>query len=245
MKILFISDIHANFPALEAVWKREHDSDLILCTGDLVDWGFYPKEALDWCRAHNVISVAGNHDHDIIRWYHEKETYSPELEGTIALQNLAQLQPQDVAFLESLPDERTVCVGDYAFYLKHFYAEAEDNRNALLERWIRYESKMVFDEIWPKNLDANNRVIVTGHSHQCYLYQAYQGAFFLNPGSISYRVCTDSRAKGADYAVLQDGEFRLRHVDYDRQIFAPIIAQTPLHDHVREAVSNHLIKELP
>ena len=245
MKILFLSDIHANFPALEAVWKKENDCDLILCTGDLVDWGFYPAEVLDWCKAHNVISVAGNHDHDIIRWYHERQSGNPDVAGTIALQNLEQLQPEHIAYLESLPDERTVCIDDFAFYLKHFYTEAEDNRNALLERWIRYESKMVFDHIWPADLVAKNRVIVTGHSHQCYLYQTYQGSFFLNPGSISYRVCTDSRAKGADYAVLQDGEFRLRHTDYDRQVFAPIIAQAPLHDHIRDAVSYHLIKELP
>ena len=192
-----------------------------------------------------MISVAGNHDHDIIRWYHERQSGNPDVAGTIALQNLEQLQPEHIAYLESLPDERTVCAGDFAFYLKHFYTEAEDNRNALLDRWIRYESKMVFDEIWPADLVAKNKVIVTGHSHQCYLYQTYQGAFFLNPGSISYRVCTDSRAKGADYAVLQDGEFRLRHTDYDRQVFAPIIAQAPLHDHIRDAVSYHLIKELP
>ena len=86
MKILFISDIHANYPALEAVWKKESDSDMILCAGDLVDWGFYPREVLDWCRTNRVIAVAGNHDHDMIRWYENRNR--AELDGTIAQQNL-------------------------------------------------------------------------------------------------------------------------------------------------------------
>ena len=243
MKILFISDIHANYPALEAVWKKESDSDMILCAGDLVDWGFYPREVLDWCRAHNVLAVAGNHDHDMIRWYEDEN--ATELEGTIAQQNLEQLTQEDIAYLKALPESRTVCAENFAFYLKHYYSMEADNRNALLDRWNRYESKMAFDETWPGDVTAPNRVILTGHSHQCYLYQVGQGSYFLNPGSISYRVCSDSRAKGADYAVLQDGEFRLRHVDYDRKIFVPLIDQTPLRDPVREAVSYHLIKDLP
>ena len=243
MKILFISDIHANYPALEAVWKKESDSDMILCAGDLVDWGFYPREVLDWCRTNRVIAVAGNHDHDMIRWYENRNM--AELDGTIAQQNLEQLTPDDIAYLKSLPESRTVCAENFAFYLKHYYSMEADNRNALLDRWNRYESKMAFEETWPGDVTAPNRVILTGHSHQCYLYQVGQGSYFLNPGSVSYRVCSDSRAKGADYAVLQDGEFRLRHVDYDRKIFVPLIDQIPLRDPVREAVSYHLIKDLP
>ena len=245
MKILFISDIHANFPALEAVWKKEHDSDMILCAGDLVDWGFYPKEVIQWCREQNVAAVAGNHDRDICRIYHAVSRGNAGPDGTIAMQNISQLHEEDIAWLDALPEERTLTADGTAYYIKHFYKEEEDNRNALLGRWIHYEAKAAFDEFWPNDLEAATKVIMTGHSHQCYLYQAYAGAFFLNPGSISYRVCTDSRAKGADYAVLQDGEFRLRHVDYDRSVFIPFIENTPLHDHVREAVSNHLVKELP
>ena len=39
MKVLIISDIHANMDALNAVWARESDADAILCAGDVVDWG--------------------------------------------------------------------------------------------------------------------------------------------------------------------------------------------------------------
>ena len=66
MKVLIISDIHANLDGLKAVWEAEKDSDLVLCLGDHVDWGFYPHETIDWFREHNVICVAGNHDHEVL-----------------------------------------------------------------------------------------------------------------------------------------------------------------------------------
>ena len=46
MKLLILSDLHANLPALEAVWAREKDCDAVLCAGDLVDWGFFPREVV-------------------------------------------------------------------------------------------------------------------------------------------------------------------------------------------------------
>jgi protein phosphatase len=36
MKILLLSDIHGNWPALQAVLAAEPDTDQILCLGDLV-----------------------------------------------------------------------------------------------------------------------------------------------------------------------------------------------------------------
>ena len=43
MKALIISDIHSNIYGLEAVYKKEKDSDIIYCAGDLVDYGPFPK----------------------------------------------------------------------------------------------------------------------------------------------------------------------------------------------------------
>lgn len=43
MRILLVSDIHANFEALSAV-RGEYDA--LLCMGDLVDYGPSPKECI-------------------------------------------------------------------------------------------------------------------------------------------------------------------------------------------------------
>ena len=245
MKILFISDIHANIHALEAVWKRESDSDYILCAGDLVDWGFHPAEVLDWCQSHGVIAVAGNHDREIAAHYHAMESGIQPPEGTFAQRHMEQLQPQHIAYLDQLPDTVQFAAGEFAFFIKHYYNEDEMNRHGLLARWAQCESKKTFDEVWPDSVRGEHRVILTGHSHQCCLHQSYAGAWYLNPGSISYRVCTDSRSKGAHYAVLQDGEFRLRYADYDRSVFVPMIDTTPLNETVRTMVRYHLVADLP
>ena len=55
MKALILSDLHSNIHALEAIWARERDSDAIYCAGDLVDYGPFPNEVLDWVRQRRVV----------------------------------------------------------------------------------------------------------------------------------------------------------------------------------------------
>ncbi len=64
MKLLIVSDIHANWPALRAVLETESDSDQTLCLGDLVGYGPHPVECVAWAK--EMISQAwvieGDHD---------------------------------------------------------------------------------------------------------------------------------------------------------------------------------------
>src|SRR6266480_5387503 len=60
MRILIVSDIHANWPALAAV--RE-SCDVCLFLGDLVDYGTDPVPCIDWVRRNAHHSIRGNHDH--------------------------------------------------------------------------------------------------------------------------------------------------------------------------------------
>src|SRR6516164_7526200 len=64
MKILVVSDVHGNWPALQEVLRAEPDAERILCLGDLVNYGPQPAECVSWAmqlnRPHRVIQ--GNHD---------------------------------------------------------------------------------------------------------------------------------------------------------------------------------------
>lgn len=62
MQILLISDIHANFSALEAVIKDAGHFDKIWCLGDVVGYGPEPNECIERLRGFNLICLAGNHD---------------------------------------------------------------------------------------------------------------------------------------------------------------------------------------
>jgi len=62
-RILVLSDIHANLPALEAVLTDAGSVDTIWCLGDIVGYGPYPNECVDLIRALKPeVSVLGNHD---------------------------------------------------------------------------------------------------------------------------------------------------------------------------------------
>lgn len=63
MRILVVSDIHANLAALEAVLADAADAfDRVWCLGDLVGYGPEPNECVARLREHDHICLSGNHD---------------------------------------------------------------------------------------------------------------------------------------------------------------------------------------
>lgn len=63
MKYLILSDIHANWDALQAVLAvTEGTYDHILCCGDLVGYGPEPNRVVSWARKNVHAVVRGNHD---------------------------------------------------------------------------------------------------------------------------------------------------------------------------------------
>ena len=63
MRYLVISDIHANYFALEAVLADSVNKwDEILCLGDIVGYGPQPNECVDRLTEFPVTAVPGNHD---------------------------------------------------------------------------------------------------------------------------------------------------------------------------------------
>ena len=63
MRILVISDIHANYTALEAVLQDAGPADEIWCLGDLVGYGPDPNAVIEQVRElPKLTCVLGNHD---------------------------------------------------------------------------------------------------------------------------------------------------------------------------------------
>lgn len=63
-KIGFISDIHGNIDALQAVIAEldKNDCESILCLGDIVGYGAAPEQCVNLIREREIPSVLGNHD---------------------------------------------------------------------------------------------------------------------------------------------------------------------------------------
>ncbi|MGB2606683.1 MAG: metallophosphoesterase family protein, partial [Candidatus Sulfotelmatobacter sp.] len=62
MRILLLSDIHANLEALEACLAAAPPYDLVANLGDVVGYGASPNEVVDRSRELGKIFVRGNHD---------------------------------------------------------------------------------------------------------------------------------------------------------------------------------------
>ncbi len=67
MTIGIFSDIHANLPALEAVFDdiEARDVDMLFCLGDLVGYAPWPNEVVAAVRRRRIPVIAGNYDEGV------------------------------------------------------------------------------------------------------------------------------------------------------------------------------------
>lgn len=63
MRIVVISDVHGNLPALEYVLKIEKSFDLLISLGDVVNYGPWSNECVDLLdTVNNKVLILGNHE---------------------------------------------------------------------------------------------------------------------------------------------------------------------------------------
>ncbi|HYL73965.1 MAG TPA: metallophosphoesterase family protein [Bryobacteraceae bacterium] len=63
MRYLILSDLHANWEALQAVLVQAQSAyDRVVCCGDLVGYGADPDAVTEWVRENVATIVRGNHD---------------------------------------------------------------------------------------------------------------------------------------------------------------------------------------
>src|SRR5688572_22336469 len=69
MKIALFSDIHANLPALHAMFANmeTRQPDAVYCLGDLVGYNIWPNEVVNEIRRRGIPTIAGNYDFGIGR----------------------------------------------------------------------------------------------------------------------------------------------------------------------------------
>jgi len=220
MKMLLISDLHANIDALNHVWEKEKDADLVVCAGDCTDFGFHPHETIAWLKERNAIMVMGNHDRAILDRFEEREAIramdDSEFE-TFADYNIKRLTDEDFDYIRSLPEILCFECDGYAYLMTHSF-NFEDmyqlarSLTTLSDIELMAKVRTKYAHLIPQDKPLR---IIDGHTHTAMVNNIASGILWINPGSTSYRKGPDSQSKGSDYIVIENGNFRFEHLPYD------------------------------
>lgn len=194
-KVLVLSDIHANFPALKAIiqFTGLQDFDYIINAGDTTVYHVFPNETIDWFRRQErSCCILGNTDAkvlDIVKGTGLERPRKNE-KRLMYFWTVDNLDPENLEFLSSLPRQAELTVdgvrigifhGSPAAFEEKIFPDADEKRFRSLSSDHRYD------------------VIITGHTHVPF-WKRVDGINFVNPGSVGRMFDSDPRAS---FAVLR------------------------------------------
>ncbi|MCY4020965.1 MAG: metallophosphoesterase family protein [Chloroflexi bacterium] len=218
MRILVISDIHANYTAFETVLSDcKGEWDFVWCLGDVVGYGPDPNECVDQLKTMPQLCLAGNHDWAALERL-DVRTFNPDARRAVQWTQ-ETLTDENTRWLEALPV--TFVIGEYT--LVHA-SPREPIWEYILEPMIAALNFPHFETPY----------CFVGHTHQPVIYTMesedgnaesaapiYNEPYALNgrrqiinPGSIGQ---PRDQNPAAAYGILDmtDGIFEHRRVDYD------------------------------
>lgn len=204
MRLLVMSDVHANWPALEAVIAAE-SYDALLIGGDLVSYGPHPREVVAFVQRYATLVVRGHQDEAIADGSDVASAppYKPLAEATCAVHR-ELLSRDDVLYLGSLPLTGTFMADGRSFFSAHVSPRESPCPRALLphvpERHLRTEIGELSED-----------VVLLGHTH-IPMIRRVAAQTVVNPGSVGQPRDGNPRAS---YAIIEDGVPELRRVAYD------------------------------
>lgn len=235
MKLIVLSDIHANLHALDAVLhdiERERP-DRIICLGDLVGYGAYPNEVIERIRERNIPTVMGNYDEGVgfdlddcgciyrnaeddrrgklsLMWTRE-HTHA---EGKEYLRGLSMQIREDIGgkhllFVHGSPRK----INEYLY---------EDRPQATFENVAKL---------------AGADILFFGHTHLPYQKQVKR-TLFINTGSVGKPRDGDPRAGYVIVVLHQRPTVEFRRVVYNMDAAAAAVRASGLPEHFAELLEH-------
>jgi putative phosphoesterase len=198
MRILLVADLHANWPALQAI---EEPRDVCICLGDLVDYALEPKPCLEWVRREAHYTVRGNHDHGMAQnvAVSGKNGFK-YLSGVTRALVRPTLDGEELLFLSRMPLSRMITIDNTRFLLVH--ATPRDPLD---------EYAAADPEFWRRRLaNVEADVICVGHTHHPYVLEVGD-KLVINPGSVGQPRDGDPRVS---FAVIEDFKVELKRIEY-------------------------------
>jgi putative phosphoesterase len=204
MRILVISDLHANWPALEAVLGVQA-FDRVIVVGDLVSYGPHPREVVEWVRSRAAMVVRGNHD-DALASGRDCRCAPASKPLAIATRAVHRelLSLEDIQFLGSLPRTASLRTVDQTLFAVH-----ASPRNHLYRYTLTPQAsdEHVRGQVSRVSADC----VLLGHTHWPMIRRIGR-QLVVNPGSVGQPRDGDPRAR---FAVIENGDVALKRVAYD------------------------------
>jgi putative phosphoesterase len=241
MKVAVISDIHANLHALQAVWEdiENQKPDLVYCLGDLVGYGAFPNEVIEFIREQNVSTVMGNYDEgvgfDMDDCGCAYKTVEEDRLGKLSLLwTRRHTTTENKAFLQELPLQIRL-EGQRPYMLLVHGSPRKINEYLYEDR-----PKASFERI--AKLTGTD-VLLFGHTHFPYKKRT-NNTLFVNTGSVGKPKDGDPRGS---YVILKTGrriDVEIIRVRYDVKAAADAIRETDLPDHFADLIETGGLTQL-
>jgi putative phosphoesterase len=228
MRLAVISDIHANLHALQAVWAdiEPQRPDRIYCLGDLVGYGAFPNEVIEFIRDRSIPTVMGNYDEgvgfDLDDCGCVYKDPQEELLGKQSLHWSRENTRADLkAYLREMPMQIRLEEGRPKMLFVHGSPRKineylyEDRPLATFERIAKL---------------AGTDVLFIGHTHLPY-HKTVAGTVFINTGAVGKPRDGDLRAGYALVTLGRRTQVSYRRVPYDVQAAAGAVRLAGLPGH--------------
>lgn len=158
MRILILSDIHANLTALDAALAAAKNRwDRVVCLGDVVGYGPDPNEVIANIRELNAQTIRGNHD-KAVAGLMPTEDFNPVAKSAVDWTR-SRLSPRNAKWLAELPS-----------------GPLETDGIVMVHGALQDEDEYVFtaEQALEGLLDSSTGITFFGHTH-------HQGGFSYDP----------------------------------------------------------------
>jgi predicted phosphodiesterase len=217
MRVLVISDIHANLTALDAVLEAAGFFDAVWCLGDIVGYGPDPNECIERIQELPEIQcIAGNHDRASASGI-ELDAFNPEARQALEWTR-SRLTEASSQFLLQLPetlqlDPYTLAHGSPRRPLWEYLLDSTRAQGSFSAFSTRYclvgHSHVAMAFV----MNDHNRCITHLPSHSSMISLGFH-RMILNPGSVGQPRDQDPRAA---YSLLDTDslEWEWHRIEYD------------------------------
>lgn len=180
MRIALFADVHANLPALTAVWADIQQRGIadVYCLGDLVGYYPWPNEVVEFVRLHDIPTIQGNYDQsvgeELLQCGCDFPNEAAAKLGEVSLSwTIDAMRPGNSRWLRDLAPTQRLNFEDHQLLLAH--GSPRRNNESL-------GADYPADQLLSMMADDPSDVLLCAHTHLSY-HRLINGLHVINAGS--------------------------------------------------------------